>query len=272
MELMKNITLGQFIPGDSLVHRLDPRVKIALLFLIMVQIFATDRLLPYGLLMVFILLAAVLAKLKLKFFIRGLKPILILIAITFFFNAVFAGGRPLVSFWKFTLTGEGLHLGAAMSLRLILLILSTSLLTLTTSPIQMTDALESLLSPFRRVGLPAHELAMMTTIALRFIPLMLEETEKIMKAQMARGAEFERGSLYRRARSLIPILVPLFVHAFRHAEELAVAMEARCYRGGEGRTRLKTLRVSSLDLWACLWAGAILVLIATFHPPGGFFH
>jgi energy-coupling factor transport system permease protein len=272
MELMKNITLGQFIPGDSPVHRLDPRVKIALLFLVMILIFSTDSLLSYALLLLSTILAAVLSGLRLRFFIRGLKPLIFLIVITFLFNAAFAGGKPLVSFFKLSLTAEGLHLGVAMALRLILLILSTSLLTLTTSPIQMTDAIESLLSPLRKVGLPAHELAMMTTIALRFIPLMLAETEKIMKAQMARGAEFERGSLLQRARSLLPILVPLFVHAFRHAEELAVAMEARCYRGGEGRTRLKTLRAASRDLWACILAGAAMILIANFPFYGNLFY
>ena len=259
---MMNITLGQFYPGDSLLHRMDPRTKILLTVAMIVTVFLVRGFLGYVALFLYIAAAARAAKVSLKVLAKGIKPILFIILLTFFLNVFFAAGEDVIFAWKFiTVSWTGVKMAIYMALRLILLVLGTQLLTLTTSPIALTDGLERLFRPMSRIGFPAHELAMMMSIALRFIPTLLEEADKIMKAQKARGADFESGTLIQRARAMLPLLVPLFVSAFRRADELALAMEARCYRGGEHRTRLKVLRFSALDGWTALSIAALIVLV-----------
>ncbi len=249
MELTRYVTIGQYIPRDSAVHRLDPRSKIAAVTLLMVAIFAARDFAGYALLTLFLLAVILLSQISLGYVVRGLRPILFLLSITVVLNMFFSGtdGTVVFRIWRLAATREGILRAAFIGYRLITLVAVTSLLTYTTSPVELTDGIERILRPFRRLGVPAHELAMMMTIALRFIPTLLAETEKIMKAQMARGAEFDRGGVLRRARALVPVLVPLFVSAFRRADELALAMEARCYRGGEKRTRMKELRFAPSD-------------------------
>ena len=259
---MINITLGQFYPGDSLLHRMDPRTKILLTVAMIVAVFLVRGFLGYVALFLYIAAAARAAKVSLKVLAKGIKPILFIILLTFFLNVFFAAGEDVIFTWKFiTISWTGVKMAVYMALRLILLVLGTQLLTLTTSPIALTDGLERLFRPLSRIGFPAHELAMMMSIALRFIPTLLEEADKIMKAQKARGADFETGTLIQRARAMLPLLVPLFVSAFRWADELALAMEARCYRGGEHRTRLKVLRFSALDGWTALSMAALIALV-----------
>lgn len=263
MELTRYVTIGQYIPRESPVHRLDPRTKIGLVTLLMVAIFVVPDFFGYALLALFILGIVWSSQIPLGYLLRALRPILFLLALTVVLNMFFSGiqgGTRLFSIGPVVVTREAFMRALFIGTRLIGLVIVTSLLTYTTSPVELTDGMERLLRPFRRIGVPAHELAMMMTIALRFIPTLLQETEKIMKAQMARGAEFDRGGLLRRARAMIPILVPLFVSAFRRADELALAMEARCYRGGEGRTRLKQLRFAPRDAVAALMTVTIAVL------------
>lgn len=265
MELTRYVTIGQYIPKDSAVHRLDPRTKIAAVTILMVTIFVVRDFSGYGLLTLFILGVTVLAQIPLGYVLRGLRPVLFLLLLTVILNVFFSGaqdGTVLVRLGPLVATREAVVRALFIGYRLIALVVVTSLLTFTTSPVELTDGIERLLRPFRRIGVPAHELAMMMTIALRFIPTLLEETEKIMKAQMARGAEFERGNVLRRARALVPVLVPLFVSAFRRADELALAMEARCYRGGEQRTRLKQLRFAVHDAIAAAITVATSITIA----------
>ncbi len=247
---MREITIGQYIPGNSVVHRLDPRTKIILTICYMVLLFLLNNFWGYVFPVGFILMATVLSNVPIRYILKGLKPLLFIITLTFVLNSFMIKGRVIYEIGPLDITYEGLSQGAFMAIRLILLIVGTSLLTLTTSPIALTDGIERLLSPFKRIGVPAHELAMMMTIALRFIPTLLEETDKIMKAQMARGADFESGNLIKRAKNMVPLLVPLFISAFRRADDLAMAMEARCYRGGENRTRMKELYMTGLDIAA----------------------
>ncbi len=246
--MLKDITIGQYFPGDTIIHRLDPRIKIIIIGLFIASLFFINSFYPYIFIVLFIGTVIKIAKLPLKFILKGLKPLYFIILITLLINIFMTKGEVLFNIGPLTVTREGLSMAIFMALRLIFLITGTSLLTLTTSPIALTDGIEKLLSPFRVVGLPAHELAMMMTIALRFIPTLLEETDKIMKAQMARGADFESGNILNRARNLVPLLVPLFINAFRRADELATAMEARCYRGGENRTRLNELKLKKFDI------------------------
>jgi energy-coupling factor transport system permease protein len=245
--MLKDITIGQYFPGTSIVHKLDPRVKIIIVALFIASLFFVTSFIPYIFIVAFIAGVVAIAKLPVKFIIKGLKPLMFIILITFAINLFMTKGEVLVELGPLVITKEGLRQSVFMALRLIFLITGTSLLTLTTSPIALTDGIERLLSPFSKIGLPAHELAMMMTIALRFIPTLLEETDKIMKAQMARGADFESGNILSRAKNLVPLLVPLFINAFRRADELATAMEARCYRGGDGRTRLNELKFVTRD-------------------------
>lgn len=246
--MLKDITIGQYFPGESIVHKLDPRIKIIIIGLFIASLFFIDSFFPYLFIILFIGTVIKVAKLPLKFIIKGIKPLVFIILITLAINVFMTKGEVLFNIGPLTVTKEGLSTAVFMALRLIFLITGTSLLTLTTSPIALTDGIEKLLSPFSKLGLPAHELAMMMTIALRFIPTLLEETDKIMKAQMARGADFESGNILNRAKNLVPLLVPLFINAFRRADELATAMEARCYRGGKNRTRLNELRLKKSDL------------------------
>ena len=246
--MLKDITIGQYFPGDTIIHRLDPRIKIIIIGLFIASLFFINSFIPYIFILGFILSVIKISELPVKFIIKGLKPLFFIILITFSINMFMTKGEVLWELGFLTITKEGLSQAIFMALRLVFLITGTSLLTLTTSPISLTDGIESLLNPFKKIGLPAHELAMMMTIALRFIPTLLEETDKIMKAQMARGADFESGNIIRRAKNLVPLLVPLFINAFRRADELAVAMEARCYRGGDNRTRLNELKLKRLDI------------------------
>ncbi len=244
---MRDLTIGQYIPGNSVVHRLDPRTKIIITLAYMVILFVLNNFQGYIFPVVFILFTMILSKISLRYIMKGLRPLFFIIALTFVLNSFMIKGRVIYEIGPLDITYEGLSQGAFMAIRLILLIIGTSLLTLTTSPISLTDGIERLMSPFKRFGVPAHELAMMMTIALRFIPTLLEETDKIMKAQMARGADFESGNIINRAKNLVPLLVPLFISAFRRADDLAMAMESRCYRGGENRTRMKELKMTALD-------------------------
>ena len=245
--MMKDITLGQYFPGDSVIHKMDPRTKILLVLVYIVLTFMINNFAGYVVLVLFLAAAVLISRIPPMFVIKGLKPIMVFIFITALFNLFLTGGEPVFKWWIFTITKEGLYFASFMVLRLVFLILGTSLLTLTTSPIALTDGLEHLLNPFKKIGLPAHELAMMMTIALRFIPTLMEETDKIIKAQTARGADFDSGNLIRRAKAMVPILIPLFISAFRRADELATAMECRCYRGGENRTRLNQLKFTNAD-------------------------
>lgn len=244
--MLKDITIGQYIPGDSLLHRLDPRVKILSLILYMVALFLCDSVIPYLEVTFFTLLIIAISGIPLTILLKGLRPLGIILVITFLLHVFMTPGQPIWQLGFLKITFEGLRHGLFMVIRLIYLVTITSLLTLTTTPISLTDGIEYLL---KVCFIPiAHELAMMMTIALRFIPTLIEETDKIMKAQMARGADFENGGMLARAKSLIPLLVPLFLSSFRRADELAMAMEARCYRGGEGRTRMKQLVVGRRDV------------------------
>lgn len=246
--MLRDITIGQYFPGDTIIHKLDPRVKIIIIGLFIASLFFINSFYPYILILLFIGIVIKIAKLPIKFILKGLKPLYFIILITLFINIFMTKGEVLFTIGPLTVTKEGISMAVFMALRLVFLITGTSLLTLTTSPIALTDGIEKLLSPFKIIGLPAHELAMMMTIALRFIPTLLEETDKIMKAQMARGADFESGNILNRAKNLVPLLVPLFINAFRRADELATAMEARCYRGGDNRTRLNELKLERNDI------------------------
>ena len=257
---MKDITLGQFYPVESVIHSLDPRTKILCTIVLVVFVFLSGTFIGFGFSAFFITLVTFLAHIPLKNMLKGLKGIYFLLIFTFVLNVFFySAGNVLVEIWFIRITDGGLIRAAFMALRLMLLVTGAGLLTLTTSPIELTDGIESLLSPLKIIGFPAHEIAMMMSIALRFIPILTEETDKIMKAQAARGAVFDEGGLIKRAKAIVPLLIPLFVSAFRRAEELAMAMEARCYHGGEGRTRLKILKFQGRDLAA---AGVMVVFCA----------
>ncbi len=263
--MLKNITIGQYFPGETVIHKLDPRVKISAAFIFIISLFFINSFVPYIFVLGFILSAIKLSKVPIKYVLKGLKPLLLIIGITFLINVFMTKGEILYEIGPLDITKEGLIQAAFMALRLVFLIIGTSLLTLTTSPISLTDGIEKLLNPLKVIGVPAHELAMMMTIALRFIPTLLEETDKIMKAQMARGADFESGNIMNRAKSLVPLLVPLFVSAFRRADELAMAMEARCYRGGENRTRMKQLKYERRDFLAMSITLLLLAIIVLYR-------
>ena len=259
--MIRDITLGQYYPGNSWIHRLDPRVKILATILYIVALFVVKDFIGFATAFVGLVAVTAISKVPVSFILRGLKPVFLIILFTFVINMFMIKGEVLVSLWFLEITREGLRTAVFMGVRLVLLIIGSSLLTLTTKPISLTDGIEALLSPFRRFGLPAHELAMMMTIALRFIPTLLEETDKIMKAQQARGADFESGNIINRAKALIPILVPLFISAFRIAQELAMAMEARCYGGSVKRTRMNGMKLCSRDLAASVIFVIFLALI-----------
>ena len=248
--MLKDITLGQFFPGNSLAHKLDPRTKLILTVVYIVGLFCAESFLSYGLMAALLIAGVRVSGVAPKALVRGLKPVLFIICFTAVLNLFYTPGEELVSFWIFTITKEGVLTAFFMVLRITMLIMGTFLLTYTTSPISLTDGMESLLNPLKKIRVPVHELAMIMSIALRFIPTLIEETDKIMSAQKARGADFESGNVIQKARALIPILVPLFVSAIRRAEELAVAMECRCYHGGEGRTKLHVLKYEGRDLIA----------------------
>ena len=261
--MIKNITIGQYIPGESFIHKLDPRTKILISVFFIVNLFLVKNFTAYILILGFIGLMVKVANLSPKYLYKGIKPVFMLILFTAFLNMFVTKGTPdtlVLDFWIFKIYREGIYQALFMTFRLVFLIMGTSILTLTTSPIELTDGIESLLKPFKKIGVPAHELAMMMSIALRFIPTLMDETDKIMKAQMARGADFESTNLIKKAKSLIPLLVPLFISSFRRAEELAMAMEARSYRGGEGRTRMKQLKYNTRDFGAFAVFAVLVVL------------
>ena len=256
--MLKDVTLGQYFPGDTVVHRLDPRTKLILVIVYIVALFCAKSYVSYAVVAAFLILCMCLSRIRLRVIVKGLKPLLLIIVLTGLLNMFYTPGRELVHFWIFTITWEGLRNAVFMISRIVMLIFGTFLLTYTTSPIALTDAMELLMSPLKRIKVPVHELSMMMCIALRFIPTLISETDKIISAQKARGADFESGNLIRRAKALIPILVPLFISAFRRADELAVAMESRCYHGGKGRTRMKQLHMATRDYLA-LAVGFILL-------------
>lgn len=257
--MLRDITLGQYYQTESVIHRLDPRVKLVTTICFIISLFIVDNWIGYLIAILFLALVIRLSRVPVKFMVRGMKSILFLLIVAGCFNLFLTPGEVLVSFWKLKITKEGIFLASFMALRLILLIMGSSVMTLTTTPNQLTDGLEKLLGPLKHLRVPVHEIAMMMSIALRFIPILMEETDKIMKAQIARGADFESGNLIKKAKSLVPLLVPLFISAFRRANDLAMAMEARCYRGGEHRTKMKPLIYRTRD-W-CAY-GAVLVYLA----------
>ena len=259
--MLKDITLGQYFPGNSLAHRLDPRTKILLTVLYIVALFCAKWFVSYALAAVLLIAGIMVSGVALRALVRGLKPILFIICFTAVLNLFYTPGEIWVSFWIFKITKQGISTAFFMVLRIMMLIMGTFLLTYTTSPIALTDGLETLLGPLKKIRVPVHELAMIMSIALRMIPTLIEETDKIMSAQKARGADFESGNLLQRARALVPILVPLFISAFRRADELAVAMECRCYHGGEGRTKLHVLRYQLRDYLVLAAYGAVLAAV-----------
>lgn len=267
--MLKDITIGQYFPGHSAVHRLDPRIKIILTIAYIVMLFLVQN--PFGFLLsaVFLGICYAIAKIPLKMILKSIKPLVPLLLFTAVLNTLFVQGeRILWKFWVFTISVGGIYTAFTMAVRIVLLIAGSSLLTYTTSPIALTDAIERLLAPLKWLHFPVHELAMMMSIALRFIPTLIEETEKIMAAQKARGADLESGGVIQRAKALIPILIPLFISAFRRAEELALAMECRCYHGGEGRTRMKQLRLAVRDfLSLAIIAAAITATVLINQIP-----
>ena len=261
--MLKDITLGQFFPGDSFIHRLDPRTKLLMVVIYIVALFMASGWVGYGLVIAFLAVSIKISTIPLKSITKGLKPVMMIVVFTGILNLFFTPGtHEIVNIFGFSLTWEAVERAAQMILRIMLLITGTFLLTYTTSPIALTDGLENLLNPLKVIRFPVHELSMMMCIALRFIPTLIEETDKIMSAQKARGADFETGSLMERARALIPILVPLFISAFRRADELATAMECRCYQGGEGRTKLKQLHYTRLDFIAFAVGAALILGVA----------
>lgn len=260
--MIRDITIGQYYPAQSPVHRLDPRVKIICTLIFLVSLFVQNSLLGYAVATIFLMIVIKASQVPLKFMLKGLKAIVILLLFTVVMNLFLTkGGETLVHFWIFTITEQGLRVSVFMAIRLIYLIVGSSLMTLTTTPNSLTDGIESVLKPLNKINVPVHEIAMMMSIALRFIPILLEETDKIMKAQIARGADLESGNIIQKTKVMVPILVPLFVSAFRRANDLAMAMEARCYCGGEGRTKMKPLIYEKRDYLAYTFSIFYLVVV-----------
>ena len=258
--MLKDITLGQFFPGASIIHRLDPRTKLVMLVVYIVALFTAQSWISYGIMFAFLAMCIAISHIRLKSIVRGLKPMVVILVLTGVLNVFLTAGETVwLHFWIITVTKEGVVRAVFMISRILMLVAGTFLLTYTTSPIALTDGLESLMNPLKKLRFPVHEISMMMCIALRFIPTLIEETDKIMSAQKARGADFESGNLMQRVKALVPILIPLFAGAFRRADELATAMECRCYHGGEGRTKMKLLRYKRLDL---LVYGVGVVLLA----------
>ena len=267
--MIRDITIGQYYPSDSVIHRLDPRVKLFATMIYMITLFLYKGLAGLGLITLFLFGGIQLSKVPLGYMFKGLRAIMVLLLFTSFFNLTMTPG--VVTYWKwgiFQVTDTGVVNAVTIAIRLVYLILGTSLMTLTTTPNQLTDALEQSLRPLNKIHIPVHAIAMMMSIAIRFIPILVEETDKIMKAQMARGADFENGNILQRAKNMVPLLVPLFVSAFRRADDLAMAMEARCYNGGEGRTRMKPLRYEGRDRIAYMVVILFLVVVIMFRIYG----
>ena len=254
--MFKEITIGQYYQTESPIHRLDPRVKLIATFAYIISLFVVHSWTGYLIAAVAVAIVIAASHVPFGYIMRGMKAVMMILMITVIFNLFLTEGRPLVHFWKLTITYEGVDFASKMAVRLIFLIIGSSLMTLTTTPNQLTDALEDVLGPLKKIHVPVHEISMMMSIALRFIPILMEETDKIMKAQMARGADFESKNLMKKIQSLVPLLVPLFISAFRRANDLAMAMEARCYHGGDNRTQMKPLRYESRDYisYVVMWA------------------
>ena len=250
--MIKDITIGQYYPAKSILHRLDPRVKFVGTIAFLISLFVADSLWGYLLATAFLAVVIVLSKVPVKFMMKGLKPLFFIFILTVAFNLFLVPGKVVVQIWILKITEEGIHQAIKIGIRLIYLVMGSSVMTLTTTPNQLTDGLEKLMRPLNKIKVPVHEIAMMMSIALRFIPILMEETDKIMKAQIARGADFESGNLIKKAKNLIPLLVPLFISAFRRADDLAMAMEARCYHGGDHRTSMKPLKYQNRDIMAYL--------------------
>ena len=259
--MLRDITLGQYYPADSVIHKLDPRTKLFATLLFIISVFSFDGIVGFIVMTAFLFGVIALSKVPLSFMLRGLKAIMILLVIAGLFNLFLTPGQVLWSIWKIHITREGLRNAVLMTIRMIYLIMGSSVMTLTTTPNQLTDGLEKALKPLQKINVPVHEIAMMMSIALRFIPILIEETDKNMKAQMARGADFETGGLVKKAKNMVPLLVPLFVSAFRRANDLALAMEARCYVGGEGRTKMMPLVYHKVDRLAYVVVIAYFVLL-----------
>ena len=258
--MLRDITLGQYYQTESVIHRLDPRVKLVGTICYIISLFLVNNVWGYLIAALFMAAIIKLSNVPFKFMVKGMKAIVFLLLITVIFNMFLTPGEPLISFWKLTITKEGLRLAVMMAVRLSFLIVGSSVMTLTTTPNNLTDGMEKLMNPLRKIKVPVHEIAMMMSIALRFIPILLEETDKIMKAQIARGADFESGNIIKKAKAMVPLLVPLFISAFRRANDLAMAMEARCYRGGDGRTKMKPLIYKKPDRIGYLILVTYLVL------------
>ena len=267
--MLKDITLGQYFPGNSVVHRLDPRTKLLMLVVYIVTLFLANNWAAYLLVLAFLITVIAISSIPVKAIVRGMKPLVMILIFTGVLNIfITTGEKPLVSFWVINIYPAGIIRAAFMIARILMLITGTFLLTYTTSPIALTDGLESLLGPLKKIRLPVHELAMMMCIALRFIPTLIEETDKIMSAQKARGADFETGSIFQRVKALVPILVPLFISAFRRADELATAMECRCYQGGDGRTKMKLLRYKRNDFLTGIVGIVLLAAVIVLNQFG----
>ena len=264
--MLRDITLGQYYQTESVIHRLDPRVKLTGTILFIISLFFFKNPVGYVAAAVFLGVIIKLSRVPFKFMVRGMKSIVFLLVLTSVFNLFLTQGTPIVTFWKISITWEGLKLAVTMAIRLSLLIIGSSIMTLTTTPNNLTDGMEKMMSPLKVFKIPVHEVAMMMSIALRFIPILLEETDKIMKAQLARGADFESGNLIKRAKAMVPLLVPLFISAFRRANDLAMAMEARCYRGGDGRTKMKPLIYQKRDYIA--YFGLIIYFVGSIWIGG----
>lgn len=256
---LKDITLGQYFPGNSIIHHMDPRAKLIFIVFYIAALFLAKFLITYGILLAVLALCIILSGVKLLVILKGMKPVLVIIIITALLNLFYTPGAPIAQFWIFKISMEGIWSAFFMILRITMLIICTFLLTYTTSPILLTDGMEKLMNPLKLIKVPVHELSMMMSIALRFIPTLIEETDKIMSAQRARGADFDTGNLMQKAKALVPLLVPLFISAFRRADELAIAMECRCYHGGEGRTRLRQLRYRASDITALAISAVLCV-------------
>ena len=267
--MLKDITLGQYFPGKSAIHRLDPRTKLLMLVFYIVALFLASGWISYAVMLAFLVTVIAISRIPPKSFLKGMRPLVFILVFTGILNLFLTAGETvLMKFWVITITLEGVERAVMMLLRILMLVTGTFLLTYTTSPIALTDGLESLLGPLKKLHLPVHELSMMMCIALRFIPTLIEETDKIMSAQKARGADFESGKLMERVRALIPILVPLFISAFRRADELATAMECRCYRGGDGRTKMKLLRYKARDFYAFAIGALVIVAVCVLRSFG----
>jgi energy-coupling factor transport system permease protein len=261
--MLKDITLGQYYQTDSIIHRLDPRVKLGTTILFIISLFIFDGIAGYAIAALFLIIVIKLSKVPFKFMVKGMKAIVFILIITVAFNLFLTPGEVMIKVWKLTITYEGVKVAALLAVRLCFLIIGSSVMTLTTTPNQLTDGMEKMLSPLKKIKVPVHEISMMMSIALRFIPILMEETDKIMKAQLARGADFESGNIIKRVKAMVPLLVPLFISAFRRANDLAMAMEARCYRGGEHRTKMKPLQYAKRDYMAyCIVAVYLMVGIA----------